>query len=167
MITGVGLTLCSKSRSTSNALFVGLFAAVTCYKIDNKKLIFINWLIERFYIWTLQKRQVKKWGENGITSPCIVQVFGSTLAFSICAIFDWSFSSCFSWVEGVLFFYTRVKMEYEKLVLTINLSQRYTYEHLEREREIPSLYLQISRHTWKKQMKKWTPTYRYKENHLN
>lgn len=32
VITGAGLTLCSKSRSTSRALFFGLFAAVTCPK---------------------------------------------------------------------------------------------------------------------------------------
>lgn len=39
VIVGAGLTLCSKSRSTSSALFFGLFAAVTCHQDQSIRFI--------------------------------------------------------------------------------------------------------------------------------
>lgn len=107
VITGAGLTLCSKSRSTSSALFNGLFAAVTCYYKSQEnmesKLSCESWVISTFTSIAILASfylPIKSQNDN-ITSPCMVQAFGSRFAFSICPILDRSFSSSFSWVEIV------------------------------------------------------------------
>lgn len=82
------------------------------------------------------KKSGKKIRDHGITSPCIVHVFGSILAFSICSIFDWIFFSCISWVEGFPFFYTHEKkLEYESLVFLKKIFFGIIYINTERERE--------------------------------
>ena len=55
VITGGGLTLCSKSRSTSRALFLGLFAAVTYYWNCSLK-----WLKIIVILYKVRK-QIKGW----------------------------------------------------------------------------------------------------------
>lgn len=100
VITGAGLTLCSKSRSTSNALFFGLLAAVTYYHTITSR---VKYMHKHTTLDLFTWRKIMSLSNNN-TSPCIVQVFGSMFAFSICSIVERSFSSSFSWVESLCFF---------------------------------------------------------------
>lgn len=102
VITGAGLTLCSKSRSTSRALFLGLLEALTYKKISSGFFTMSWWFNTR----TVSKLKICFVLETNewinilyITSPCMVHVLGSRLAFSISSILACIFRRAFSWVD--------------------------------------------------------------------
>ena len=83
VITGGGLALCSKSKSTSKALFFGLFVAVT---FQQEKSYIKSATESNISFFFLSVNSGVKHGK--VTSPCIVQCLGSKFAFSICSILD-------------------------------------------------------------------------------
>lgn len=60
-MTGAGLTLCSKSRSTSRALFTGLLAAVTYISYKNRNIYYQREVKINLQIKTTTENFVPTW----------------------------------------------------------------------------------------------------------